>query len=51
MRTLPCVKLTASRNLLQYRELGLVLCADLEGWDAEGWEGSLRGRGYMYTYS
>ena len=31
------------------RELSSVLCGDLDG--AWGWEGSSRGRGYVYTYS
>ena len=33
------------------REFKLGLCNNLEGWDGEGEkEGSLRGRGHMYTY-
>ena len=34
---LPCVKQTASGKLV-YRGLSLVLCDDLEGWDAGGRE-------------
>ena len=35
-----------------HKELSLVLCDDLEGWEEGGakWEGDSRGRGYMYTY-
>lgn len=33
-----------------HKELNLVLCDDLEGWD-EGWEADSRQWGYMYTYS
>jgi len=32
------------------RELNLVLCDDLAGWDGSGEGGSIE-RGYMYTYS
>ena len=45
--TLPCVKQITNGK---HRELNLVLCDDLEGWD-EGWEGDSREGGYMYTYS
>ena len=34
---------------VQHKELSLVLCDDLEGWDG-GWAGGSRGRGYMYMY-
>ena len=32
------------------RKLKQGLCINLEGWDAERWEGDSKGRGYMYTY-
>ena len=32
-------------HAIKHRELSLVLCDDLEGWDG-GWEGGSRGRGY-----
>ena len=32
---------------VQQRELSLMLCDDLEGWDG-GWEGGSRGRGDVY---
>ena len=54
INTLPCVKQTASGNLLymQNRELSSVLCDDLGGQDGEGrWKEGPRGRGYMYPYS
>ena len=37
----------------KHRELSLVLCDDLDGWDGEGqgWEGGPRGKEYMNTYS
>ena len=34
-----------------HKELRLVLCDNLEGWDGGGrWEGVSRGRGHTYTY-
>ena len=27
-----------------------MLCGGLDGWGGVGWEGGLRGMGYMYTY-
>ena len=35
---------------LQHWEPSSVFCDDLEGWNG-GWEGSSKGKGYMYTYS
>ena len=32
------------------KETQMGLCINLEGWDGGEWEGSLKGRGYMYTY-
>ena len=52
---LPSVKYIARGNLLHDAESSnLVLCDNLEGWDAVGsgkevWEGVSRGRG-LYTY-
>ena len=34
-----------------HRELSLVFCGDLEGWDGGGQERGPRGRRYMYIYS
>ena len=50
--TLPCVKYIASgKPPYRCRELSLVLCDDLEGWDGvKNWRGDLRRRGHMYTY-
>ena len=53
---LPYVKYIARGHLLYegHRELNLVLCDDLEGWDGVGWgwgwEGGSRGRRHVYTY-
>ena len=35
---------------VQCRELSMVLCADLEGWDEGTWEGGTRERGHMNAY-
>ena len=34
---------------VEHRELNLILCDHLEGWERVEWEG-LRGRGPMYAY-
>ena len=53
--TLPCVKQRASGNAVWNRELGSVLCDDLEGKMAgargAGDGGGSRRRGYMYTHN
>ena len=38
------------QEAVYHKELKLVYCDDLEGQDRGGWEGGLRGRGYMHTY-
>ena len=48
--TLPWIKQTATGD--SYRvQFSSVLSADPDGGDRSRVEGSLRGRGYMYTYS
>ena len=50
--TLPCVKQIASGKLLYgHRELSLVLCDDLEGWDWGEVRGRLKREGiYVYLW-
>ena len=49
--TLSCVKQIASGELLHKRELSLLPCDELEGWNGGVWGEGSGGGGYMYTYS
>lgn len=51
MGTATCEASGSWEAAVYHRELSLVFCGDLEGWDGGGQERGPRGRRYMYTYS